>query len=228
MRGLDNTKSSRVKILIVDDEPLVLDVLTASLGDVFDVEVERAETGLAGAKMIAAARYDLAIIDAGLPQISGLELAELAADRNIPVLLISGHPQAADDLQQFGFPYLAKPFPLDRFISEVTETMRDFSENIRSVKEASKKMMSSFEASEFATDNAWPEAEEIDVTEVVKALERTRRGYRKQLPILKYGEKTAQPAVNSNIEELEPPARHWGTSNPERSRFSDWRALTLA
>jgi DNA-binding response OmpR family regulator len=38
--------------------------------------------------------FDLAIIDVNLPEISGYELARRAANRNIPTLLSSGHPDA--------------------------------------------------------------------------------------------------------------------------------------
>ena len=46
--------------------------------------------------------FDLAIIEAILPGGSGISLAAVAANENIPVLLMSGHPDANLKLQAFG------------------------------------------------------------------------------------------------------------------------------
>jgi CheY-like chemotaxis protein len=40
----------------------------------------------------------------------GLELAARAANRNIPSLLCTGHPDALAQLQEHDYPHLAKPF----------------------------------------------------------------------------------------------------------------------
>lgn len=58
---------------------------------------------------IETAGFDLAIIDVNMPEISGYELARRAANRNIPTLLSTGHPDADIKLRDVQCPYLAKP-----------------------------------------------------------------------------------------------------------------------
>ena len=52
------------------------------------------------------------MIDVMLPDMSGLELAGHAADRKVPVLLISGHLDLQDAGEMLDCPILAKPFSL--------------------------------------------------------------------------------------------------------------------
>jgi hypothetical protein len=65
-----------------------------------------------------------------LPDISGFELAEFVADRNVPALLISAHPRDQELLARHGYPHLSKPFRLAALVGAVTATLRDAKENV--------------------------------------------------------------------------------------------------
>jgi DNA-binding response OmpR family regulator len=81
-------------IAVVDDEPLIC----ALIEDVFEdagAYVRCATTGCEAAEMLVETLFDLALIDVVLPDASGLALAEIAANNNTPVLLMTGHPGAA-------------------------------------------------------------------------------------------------------------------------------------
>ncbi len=75
------------------------------------------------AQMMVGTRYHLALIDAVLPDTSGVALAGLAAGQNTPALLISGRPDVIDKLGRFGFPTLRKPFVSSRLIAEARRVM---------------------------------------------------------------------------------------------------------
>ena len=92
------------KILVIDDEPVICDVLADCLQDLPDTEVRCALTGMLGAEKLRTGRFDLALIDVLLPEISGLELTAIAASENTAVLLLSGHPETNEKLEQFGYP----------------------------------------------------------------------------------------------------------------------------
>lgn len=121
-------------ILVVEDDPdicgLLADVLEAELA----ARVRCERTGSLAMRAIETAAFSLAIIDVNLPEISGYELAMRAADRNIPVLLSSGHPDTDAKLQESGCRYLAKPYPVTDLIGEVAMAITHPEENIRHVR----------------------------------------------------------------------------------------------
>jgi DNA-binding NtrC family response regulator len=81
-----------------------------------------------------------------LPLISGFELAGFAANENIPVLLVSGHPGMNDKLRLFGYPYLEKPVGLDALRAEAVRVIGESHENIRRVKDSTARMWANTEA----------------------------------------------------------------------------------
>jgi len=121
------------KILVVDDEPLICEIISDLFEDA-GIEVECAISAPSASTLLLIDRFDLAIIDATLPRASGFFLAALAADENVPVLLMSGHPDAQFELQQFGYPFIEKPFPLLILQQKAARTILEGQENICRVK----------------------------------------------------------------------------------------------
>jgi CheY-like chemotaxis protein len=70
------------KILVVDDDAMVCDVVVGCFEDLPDIEVQCALSGDVGAQKIQAEHFDLALIDGILPEISGLGLAAIAVNEN--------------------------------------------------------------------------------------------------------------------------------------------------
>jgi DNA-binding NtrC family response regulator len=123
-----------MKVLVVDDDLAVAEVVAGMLEDL-DCDVEICDGPQPSLEwLITSMRFDLALIDAALPGISGIKLAELAANENISVLLTSGQPEACETLDRFHFPHLRKPFDLDILIAEAADILRDRGENIRRVR----------------------------------------------------------------------------------------------
>ncbi|MXP62677.1 hybrid sensor histidine kinase/response regulator [Roseomonas sp. M0104] len=90
------------RVLLVDDEPQVRSVLSASLRDRGHA-VEEAENGSAALAVLAAApRFDVLVSDLAMPGMDGLELLRQARRRHpgLPALLITGY---AGDLHGDGF-----------------------------------------------------------------------------------------------------------------------------
>jgi DNA-binding NtrC family response regulator len=81
---------------------------------------------------IETAGFDLVTIDVNMSVISGYELAKHAANRNIPALLSSGHPDTK--FKEYDCPYLAKPFRIADLLSETAEAITHADENIRHVR----------------------------------------------------------------------------------------------
>jgi two-component system cell cycle response regulator CpdR len=97
-------------VLVVDDEPLVLEVIAAMLEDM-GCRVVTATTGAeALTKLSADHRITILISDINMPGMSGYELAERArrSRRDLQVIMSSG--READGR---GFPIIRKPFAQD-------------------------------------------------------------------------------------------------------------------
>jgi DNA-binding response OmpR family regulator len=118
------------KILVVDDEPLVSEVVSEFL----DAEVTCALTGMRGAQMILSGQFDLAVIDVLLPDCSGLELVALAANENLPVLVTAERPESWIELGRTTLPFLPKPFDRSELVSKAREILGATAENLRRVK----------------------------------------------------------------------------------------------
>jgi two-component system, sensor histidine kinase and response regulator len=121
-------------ILVAEDDPDICDLLTDLLEVELAATVRCEQTGSLALRAIETAGFDLAIIDVNMPEISGYELARRAANRNIPTLLSSGHPDADIKLKEYACPYLAKPYRVTELISQAAEAITHADANIRRIK----------------------------------------------------------------------------------------------
>jgi len=106
--------------LVVDDEPLVLALVSAIL-TARGWRVLRASDGENGLEQARGLDLDLLITDYDLPGIDGTTLARelCTSDPDLPVLVISGHPQAVEWVEGPRHDFLAKPFGIEDLASRV-------------------------------------------------------------------------------------------------------------
>ena len=78
-----------LEILVVDDQPEVVDVIRHGLAQE-GYAVSDAGTGEAGLEMASAQSFDVIILDVILPGIDGFEVARILRDRGIttPILML--------------------------------------------------------------------------------------------------------------------------------------------
>lgn len=111
-------------LLVVEDDP----GLRATIGLVLGADghqVSCAATSIEALTALARSRPDAAIIDAVLPLESGLRLASQAVDLGIPVIIMTAEPATQQQLERFGCPYLTKPLPFDRLLTETNTLLRE-------------------------------------------------------------------------------------------------------
>jgi DNA-binding response OmpR family regulator len=115
------------RVLVVDDEPMVREVLQRYLElDGFEVAV--AEDGEAALASFAEARPDLVVLDLMLPRIDGLEVfRRMRASASTPVIMLTARGGETDrvvGLDLGADDYVTKPFSPREVIARVRAVLR--------------------------------------------------------------------------------------------------------
>ena len=104
------------KILVVDDQPDILRIVSYSLQK-WGYEVVTATNGREGLDRVAVQKPDLILLDAGMPVMNGFQmLEELRSNqdwKNIPVIMLTANsdPRDIDIAHTYGIlEYVTKPF----------------------------------------------------------------------------------------------------------------------
>ncbi len=144
-----------LRFLVVDDDHQVSAVLQAGLEEFCGAAVTCANTGSAAVQILRAKRFDLAVIDVLLPDMSGFELAEWsAANCNLPILLISGHLETQASCKLYGYPHLAKPFSLNELAKAAMAAMSNSRENIDRIHRSHAQLMATAQQPERAASES--------------------------------------------------------------------------
>ncbi len=125
---MDNSFLHNKKLLLVDDEPELLKMVTAILTDdgfLHLVTAANMKEGLAAAK---SEKPDLAILDVMLPDGDGFSLMQQIREwTDIPVIFLTARDEATDKLAGLGLgadDYIAKPFLPQEFLLRVYAVLR--------------------------------------------------------------------------------------------------------
>jgi len=115
------------RILIVDDEPYITDVLSAALRfEGFATEV--AATGAQALSVATARPFDLIVLDVMLPDLEGIEVCRRlrAVDITTPVVFLTARDAIGDKVAglELGDDYLTKPFSIDELVARIRAVLR--------------------------------------------------------------------------------------------------------
>jgi len=105
-------------VLVVDDDPLILDVIVRALASL-QVRVSTARRVSVARDVLVRNTVDLVVTDARMPGETGLALAEKARELGIACIIMSGDPEWAAEHGIAPDQYLAKPFELRHLIKLV-------------------------------------------------------------------------------------------------------------
>src|SRR5215468_12353389 len=117
----------RTRILVVDDEPNICALLSATLR-LTEFEVRTASGG--SEALIAAEEFepDLVVLDVMLPDLDGFQVARrLRASRQVPVLFLTARDSVEDRISGLTVgadDYVAKPFSLEEVVLRIRAILR--------------------------------------------------------------------------------------------------------
>ena len=121
---------SRNRILIVDDEPAIREMVAVAL-ELADFDVLEAENAQRGHEIIVDERPDLVLLDWMLPSVTGIELARrLKRDETtneVPIIMLTAISEEDNKLQGLDVgadDYITKPFSTRELISRIKAVLR--------------------------------------------------------------------------------------------------------
>ncbi|MDY6843240.1 MAG: diguanylate cyclase [Thermodesulfobacteriota bacterium] len=126
--GLEEEPQS-VRILIVDDDKLLRDVLVEAL-ELNNYLTDTAEDGLDALNKINSTAYDIVITDIKMPRMNGLELIKEVKKQNkdTDLIVMTGYASvdsAIESMKNGAIDYLVKPFNLDLIEIVINKTLEN-------------------------------------------------------------------------------------------------------
>ena len=123
------------RVLVVDDEPLIVQMLTIALSyEKFEVSVAR--DGIEAIQQAARFKPDLVILDIMLPQMDGIAVARrLRAAGDVGILMLTARGDDQDQVQGLDSgadDYLVKPFTLPVLLARMRAILRRKGINLQS------------------------------------------------------------------------------------------------
>lgn len=115
------------KILIIEDEPAIRDILRELLSDA-GYDVEEAADGPEGVEKFRAGRFSLVLLDLMLPGLDGYGVCEqIRAVSDVPVIIITALSGEEAEVRAFELKaddYITKPFSLKLVLMRVEAVLR--------------------------------------------------------------------------------------------------------
>lgn len=140
------------EILLADDDLVLLNMVAEGLS-LAGYSVRQASQGQGALKLCRELQPDLAILDIGMPDLNGIELAKLLnREFHIPVLFLSGHgergivDQAMTSAGELALGYLLKPVKIDSLIPQVQAAL-ELSQHISILRSRESRLQDSLSSS---------------------------------------------------------------------------------
>ena len=117
------------KILVIDDEPSIVNLVTAYLKPE-GYEVYTASDGISGLKAAQAFKPDLVLLDQMLPGMDGIEiLSQLRRESSVYVILLTAKTEETDKVVGLSVgadDYVTKPFSPRELVARIKAALRRF------------------------------------------------------------------------------------------------------
>jgi DNA-binding LytR/AlgR family response regulator len=113
-----------LNVLIVDDEPLALDVLETYIGQMPELRlVKRCSNALEANEALKSNDIDLMFLDIQMPQLTGIDFVKTLSDPPMIVFTTAYPNYAIQGFDLNALDYLLKPISLERFMKAVNKAV---------------------------------------------------------------------------------------------------------
>lgn len=123
----NHSADSNIKILVIDDEPTIVDFLSVGLG-YEGFEVRACYDGLTALNEARQWQPDLIILDLMLPTVDGMEVCRiLRSGTDVPIIMLTAKESIEDRVQGLNLgadDYITKPFAFQELVARVRAVLR--------------------------------------------------------------------------------------------------------
>jgi len=117
------------KLLVVDDEPDMLRLLSMIIKEKTPYEVATTNNPLEALELVKNGEFDLVIADLKMPGLDGIELLESLKrfDEDIPVIIITAYgtvEAAVETINKGAFDFITKPFRKEQILFTIEKALK--------------------------------------------------------------------------------------------------------
>jgi DNA-binding NtrC family response regulator len=117
------------KILLVDDEPDMLKLLSMIIKEKTSHEVTTTNNPIEALEIAKKGKFDLVIADLKMPGLDGIELLDAIkkVDEDIPFIIITAYgtvEAASEAMEKGGFDFITKPFRKEHILFTIDKALK--------------------------------------------------------------------------------------------------------
>ncbi len=117
------------KILIIDDEPDMLKLLSMILREKTAYDITTTNNPVEAIELAKQGGFDLVISDLKMPGLNGMEIIDAVKkiDEDIPVIIITAFASvesASEAIQKGGFDFITKPFRKEQILFTIEKALK--------------------------------------------------------------------------------------------------------
>jgi DNA-binding LytR/AlgR family response regulator len=113
-----------LRCLIVDDEPLAIDVVVNYLQRLDITPITQCDNGIDAFRYLQQQTFDLLFLDIEMPQLTGFDLLKSLPHRPLVVITTAWRDFAVESFEWEVIDYLVKPFSFPRFLQAMEKAIR--------------------------------------------------------------------------------------------------------
>jgi DNA-binding LytR/AlgR family response regulator len=115
---------TNLRCLVIDDEPLAIDVVVNYLKQVGVGHIATSGSGVEAFHLLHQQTFDLLFLDIQMPQLTGFELLKSLPQRPLVVITTAYRDYAVEGFEWAVLDYLVKPFSFPRFLQTMEKATR--------------------------------------------------------------------------------------------------------
>ena len=116
-----------INVLIVDDEPLALDIIESHVEKIPELEIiQKCSNALEANEALNKHSIDLMFLDIQMPQLTGIELLKTLTNPPLVIFTTAYSEYAVEGFELNAVDYLLKPISFERFVTAVNKAKEKF------------------------------------------------------------------------------------------------------